>query len=220
MIILDYREKRIIPLILDVENHIEVDNLPVGDIIIPLGNDCAVIERKEAHDFIDSIKNSRLWDQLARMDSYENVLGYRIKKRLVVIHGNLLPALLNERISWASIFGAMMEIVYVYGISLFQVETEHAMGEFIRIFRNREEEGKNDLNVKVRWERKVNYRKDDESWKLYILSSIPYVGEKTARKLLDKFGSIEKISRASIGELMKVEGIGKEKAKLIYRLLH
>ncbi|MEM3035867.1 MAG: hypothetical protein QXS18_03580 [Thermoplasmata archaeon] len=31
---------------------------------------------------------------------------------------------------------------------------------------------------------------------------------------------MEKISKANIGELMKVEGIGKEKAKLIYRLLH
>ena len=61
---------------------------------------------------------------------------------------------------------------------------------------------------------------DDQSWKIYILSSIPYVGEKTAKILLEKFGTIENISKASIQELKKIKGIGEEKAKLIHRLLH
>ncbi|MEL9998851.1 MAG: helix-hairpin-helix domain-containing protein [Thermoplasmata archaeon] len=220
MIILDYREKRIVQVALNVDNHVEVSTLPIGDILIPFGNECAIIERKESHDFIDSIKNSRLWDQLARMVSNEKIFDYSIKRKVLIIHGNLLPAILSERISWASVFGALMEIVYVYGIYIFQVETDHGLEEFLRIFKKREEEGKNDLGINVRWERKLNYKKDDFSWKIYILSSIPYVGDKTARKLLEKFGTIEKISKANIGELMKVEGIGKEKAKLIYRLLH
>ncbi|MGC9127039.1 MAG: ERCC4 domain-containing protein [Thermoplasmata archaeon] len=220
MIILDYRERSIIPTILEIENHVEVTSLSVGDIIIPNGNECVIIERKETHDFIDSIKTSRLWDQLARLQSQENILDFRIKRRILLLHGNILPAVIGERISWASVFGALMEIVYVYGVQVFQVETDYSLGEFIRVLKRREEEGKNDGNVRVRWERKIEYRRDDLSWKLYILSSIPYVGEKTAKKLLDRFGSIERISRASISDLMKVEGIGKEKAKLIHRLLH
>ncbi|MFP3318712.1 MAG: ERCC4 domain-containing protein [Thermoplasmata archaeon] len=220
MIYLDYRERRIIPIALEIDSHVEVTNLPVGDILLPIGNECILIERKESHDFIDSIKNSRLWDQLARLHSQENVLDFRIKRRALIIHGNLLPAVVNERLSWASVFGAMMEIVYVYNIQIFQVETDYSFGEFLRVFRNREEEGKNESEAKVRWERKIEYKKDELSWKLYILSSIPYVGEKTAKKLLEKFGTIENISRASIYDLMKVEGIGKEKARIIYRLLH
>lgn len=220
MIYLDYRERRIVPLALEIDNHVEITRLPVGDIVLLNGDTCVLIERKEAHDLIDSIKNSRLWDQLARMQTQEKILDFSIKRRVLLIHGNLLPAVVNERISWASVFGALMEIVYVYNVNVFSVETDYALVEFLRVFLKREIEGKNDGTAKVRWERKIQYRKDDISWKLYILSSIPYVGEKTAKKLLERFGTIERISRASISELMKVEGIGKEKARVIYRLLH
>ncbi len=219
MIILDYRERKIIPLALEIDD-VEIYNLPFGDILIPIEKETILIERKSSVDFIDSIKNSRLWDQLARIHSAENVLDYKIKRRILLIHDPMLPAVLTARISWASIFGALQEIVYVYNIQVFHTETEHALSEFLRILIKREIEGRNDGNPNIKWERKINYSMDDQSWKIYILSSIPYVGEKTAKILLEKFGTIENISKASIQELKKIKGIGEEKAKLIHRLLH
>lgn len=219
MIILDYRERKIIPVVLELDD-VEIYNLPVGDILIPINQEAVLIERKSSVDFIESIKNSRLWDQLARIQSTENVLDYRVRRKLLVIHDPMLPAVLSARISWASIFGALQEIVYVYNVQVFHTETEHAFSEFLRILTKRELERKNDGNPIIKWERRMNYTMDDQSWKIYILSSIPYVGEKTAKLLLEKFGTIENISKASIHDLKKIKGIGDEKAKLIHRLLH
>ncbi len=220
MIFLDYRERKIIPLLLEIDDFVEITNLPVGDILIPVDDQSILIERKSSGDFIDSIKTSRLWDQAGRIRDTDYILNYRIKRKIILIHEQILPSILSERISWASIFGAIQELVYVYNFQVFHVETDFAMKEFLRILIKREIEKKNDAEPKIKWEKRVPYSKDDLSWKLYILSSIPYVGEKTAKKLLDKFGSIERIARATPVELMKIPGIGEEKAKIIYRLLH
>ncbi|MDP8011963.1 MAG: ERCC4 domain-containing protein [Thermoplasmata archaeon] len=219
MIILDYRERKIIPIALEIDD-VKIYNLQIGDILIPIDDQAIIIERKNSVDFIESIKNSRLWDQLARLQSTETILDYKIKRRILLIHEQMLSAVLSARMSWASIFGALQEIVFVYNIQVFHTETNHALSEFIRILIQREKEKKNDGVPNVKWERKINYSMDDQSWKIYILSSIPYVGEKTAKLLLEKFGSIENISNAKIYELKKIKGIGDEKAKLIYKLLH
>lgn len=219
MIIIDYRERKILPGVLKIDD-VEIYNLPIGDILIPIENEVILIERKSAVDFIESIKTSRLWDQLARIQSSESVLDFKIKRRIIVINDPILPAIFSVKMSWASIFGALQEIVYVYNVQVFHTETENAFFEFLRVLINREKEKRNDSIPNIRWERKINYAKDDLSWKIYILSSIPFVGEKTAKLLLEKFGTIENIAKANIYDLKKIKGIGEEKAKLIYRLLH
>ena len=45
------------------------------------------------------------------------------------------------------------------------------------------------------------------------------MGPTVARRLLDHFGSVSKMMLASIEELMRVEGIGKEFAKKIREVL-
>ena len=113
MIFLDYRERKIIPLLLELDDFVEITNLPVGDILIPVEDQSILIERKSAGDFIDSIKTSRLWDQAGRIRDTDYILNYRIKRKIILIHEQILPSILSERISWASIFGAIQELVYV-----------------------------------------------------------------------------------------------------------
>jgi ERCC4-type nuclease len=50
---------------------------------------------------------------------------------------------------------------------------------------------------------------------IYLLQGLPGVGVKRAHRLLDVFGSVEAIFRASIGELVRVEGIGTRTAEAI-----
>jgi Fanconi anemia group M protein len=45
------------------------------------------------------------------------------------------------------------------------------------------------------------------------------VGPVTARKLLEEFGSVEGVMRASLKDLQKVEGIGKKIAQNIREVL-
>lgn len=52
------------------------------------------------------------------------------------------------------------------------------------------------------------------------LNSIPGIGLAYSKRLLSVFGSVKKISSASLEELQKVPGIGLEKAKNIYNVFH
>lgn len=49
------------------------------------------------------------------------------------------------------------------------------------------------------------------------LTSVPGIGESKAKKLMKHFGSINKIKEASVDELIKVKGIGKNDADMIYK---
>ncbi len=58
-----------------------------------------------------------------------------------------------------------------------------------------------------------------KSRQLFILQSLPQVGPKLAKRLLIHFESIEAIFTAPEKELLKVEGIGLEKARRIREIL-
>jgi len=59
--------------------------------------------------------------------------------------------------------------------------------------------------------------KSHENPKIAMLTAIPGIGVKKAEKLLEHFGSIQRIANASISELKRVEGIGEKIAREIYR---
>ena len=61
--------------------------------------------------------------------------------------------------------------------------------------------------------------KRQKNRQLFILQSLPQVGPKLAKRLLSHFDSIESIFTASEEELIKVEGIGQEKALKIREIL-
>ena len=219
-IYLDYRERKILKYVVEISDYTEITNLPVGDILISSAEEGVLIERKSAMDFIESMKNNRLWEQLRRMQTSE-VWSVKISRRALLICGLLTPALIESRIKWNNVMGAFMEIQFNYGIPIFHAEDENALKEFLRILVKREKESKNSGEIKKLWARIPPHREmSEEEWRIYVLSSLPFIGETIAKKLLKKFGSIEKIARASIVELKKVEGIGDKKARKIYRIFH
>jgi ERCC4-type nuclease len=67
----------------------------------------------------------------------------------------------------------------------------------------------------------INGRKPkrQKNRQLFILQSLPQVGPKLAKRLLTHFDSIEAVFTASEKELIKVEGIGQEKALKIREIL-
>ena len=58
-----------------------------------------------------------------------------------------------------------------------------------------------------------------EEQQLFIVESLPQVGPVTARKLLEEFGSVEGVIKASLKDLQKVEGIGKKIAQNIREIV-
>lgn len=55
--------------------------------------------------------------------------------------------------------------------------------------------------------------------KLYMLQGLPGIGPRTAKRMLEYFGSIEKVFSANEKELACVEGIGKKKAGKIREII-
>ncbi len=217
---LDYRERKIEGLLRERLKEVLTEPLPVGDILIEFDGYGVIIERKSASDFAASIKNNRLWEQLRRM-LVSRVLDVPIRRRALLIHGDIYEMIEQSGLRWSHIMGAYQDIQFNYGIPVFHAPDDEALVEFLRILILREEGGKNSGEIKELWSRAVPKKNmSDEEWRIYVLSSLPFVGEKMARNLLAQFESIERIARANISELKKVEGIGDKKARRIYRIFH
>ena len=55
---------------------------------------------------------------------------------------------------------------------------------------------------------------------VFAVASLPGVGEKLAKNLLERFGSVKKIAGATKEELMEVEGIGEKKALALWKVFN
>ncbi len=213
-IVLDNRESCIVDLLLEYDP--EMAQLSVGDILVLKGNKGVLIERKSPSDFVSSIRSNRLWEQLLKMIKNDTVGLYKITRRMLVIHGEFDPFI--ER---AQIFGAFMEILFVYEIPIVTVKNDSEFKEFFRVLVQRERKESNEKIPQERWYRK-RLRGDlpEKDKKIYILASLPYIGNTLAKNLFAHFESIASIATASKKELQEVEGIGEKRAKMIYRMLH
>jgi len=222
-ILVDVRESRMSSCLKKM-GECEIVKLPLGDLLVVDDAGAPVVERKTVSDFLGSIRSNRLWDQLLRLLKAEEIMGYKIKRRLLVIHGgfweytNVSPV--DEERFWSSVNGALLEILYVYDTPVVVCENNHAFEVFLRILLDRERKGKNDGLPKARWYRKALSRLPVKEVKTYLLDAIPMIGEVHAKCLLEHYGSIDKIAVSTKGELMRVPGIGEKRAEKIYEIFH
>jgi len=228
-LLVDNRERHLTEFLGDVCEETAFAQLPVGDYLLISDSGAIIVERKTVTDFLSSIRSNRLWDQLLRMMKTEKVLGHNVKRRILLIHGNfedyfdivdyeLQDALL---IRWSQLMGAYLEIVYVYNTPIFHAENNTAFRAFMRILAKRESTGKNDKLPVARWYRKpAKTSLPVKDHKKYILSAIPYIGDRLAENLILHFKTISEVACASVEELQKVPKIGKKKAELIYMMFH
>ncbi len=228
-IVVDNRERLQLPLLREVFNDITFTQLPLGDYLIIQEEQAVVVERKTITDLIASIRSNRLWDQLLRLMKAEKINEYRVIRRILLIHGSFskyydtLLAYPKRGLTthWAQLMGALCEILYVYNTPIIYAENDTAFKAFLRILAKREALGKNDKVPEARW-----YMKPQKATlpvkdrKKYILTSLPYIGERLAENLLSQFTTIANIASASVEELEKVPKIGKKKAKLIHKLFN
>ncbi|HEX17314.1 MAG TPA: ERCC4-type nuclease, partial [Thermoplasmatales archaeon] len=120
-IYVDYRERELVEVLRERFGDIEEVNLKVGDLVLALDDHVVVLERKSAPDFIESLRSNRLWEQLLRMQSVDKIFGKEVRRRFLLLHGSISRLILHEfdEKLWASLSGAFMEVVYVYGIPIF-----------------------------------------------------------------------------------------------------
>ncbi|MEM3030881.1 MAG: ERCC4 domain-containing protein [Candidatus Micrarchaeia archaeon] len=175
--------------------------LPVGDYIL---SERVVCERKTRDDFENSIMDGRLFHQAGRMLA-------DFPRALVVIEGERFA----ERVGKSAVLGAIAALIVDYGVSVFFTRDEEKTAELLYAIARREQLGE---------KREVRLLGEKRAWSLaqrqqLIIETLPNVGPKLAKALLARFGSVEKVFKASEKQLQEVEKIGEKKAREIRRVI-
>ena len=143
MIKIDYREKKLIPIIqslnADYNFNIPIDvvNLPIGDIIICDDDETELllIERKSLADLAASIKDGRYSEQSYRLHSYSlhnhNII-YLIEGNLSLFGSNYHSNYnRNQRINRKSLQSSMLTLLYYKGFSVLRTMSIQETSEMI-----------------------------------------------------------------------------------------
>lgn len=171
--------------------------LPIGDYII---SDSVGIERKEANDFNQSIKDGRLFDELHNLRNNFEV-------PIMVLEGNPIGI---SGLSKESIMGAIASIIINMKITVFTTSSTQETAEFIIGLTKKIQQPK-DGKEKIFKKKTGTIEEAQEQ----IIAGIPGVNIYRAQNLLTHFSTIKKIFNADESELKNVEGIGPGTAKKI-----
>jgi len=180
--------------------------LDVGDYIV---SERIGIERKSANDFVKSIVDGRLFDQARRLREV-------FEKPVIIIEGSLSKALKAFNVRRSAVQGAYLALGIDMGIVIVFTRSEEESAEIIKRLAIREQEKQGGVKaISVRKPRLSTV----EEWQLYILQCFPHIGPKTARRILEVLGSIQRFCNASPSELAKIEGLSEKKASEIVQIL-
>ncbi len=191
-IIIDYREKNCL-LISELKKKnfdIKFRELKVADYIVK----GIAIERKTISDFISSIKNNHLINQLKELQQYE--------KKLLLIEGIDEQELYNKENSTGmhsnSIRGFLLSILLKYNIPIIFTKNSEDSAEYIELI-SRKKSTEQPLNIT----KKTLNKKEQMQ---FIIESFSGIGPKTAKKLLKKFNTIQNIITSPQEKLKELIG--------------
>jgi len=203
-IVIDDREKKsgIPDLLKAVGVNIEIKKLPIGDYIVAPET---VVERKSIQDLVSSIFDGRLFDQCSRLKEH-------FQHPIILIEGNVdeIDSITENPLIF---YGALSTIAIDFKIPIIPTSSASHTAKLLVSMCSRKESHKGPFLKKIR---KSN---DLQRQQLSTLCSLPGVGEKTAIRMLKKFGSPLQVFTAPYTELSKVEGLGESRAKKIKKML-
>lgn len=202
---MDYREKAsgLIDLFQEMEDLVlEIGQIAYGDYII---NEAITIERKTARDFLISIIDGRLFNQLSNLKKH-------CSHPLLLIEGN--PYKTDLDFDPLAIQGALLSTQAIWYVPVIFSRSREETRDIFLMLGRQEESGREVVPLRG------GYRpKRLKSRQLYLVQGLPQVGPTLAKRLLEHFGSVVKIMNATVFELMRVEGVGRVSAKVIREVL-
>ena len=203
-IVVDEREKKSgIPGILKgIGISLEIKTLPIGDYIVAPET---VVERKTISDLVSSVFDGRLFDQCNRLKEH-----YQFP--ILLIEGNIdeIEELTENSLVF---YGAISSIAIDFKIPVIHTPNASHTAKLLVSMCSRKDASKGPFIKKIR---KSN---DIQKQQLSMLCSLPGVGEKTAVRMLEKFGTPLRVLSSSTTELSKVSGLGEARAKNIKKML-
>ena len=203
-IVIDERERKSgIPKLLQaIGVNVEVKTLPIGDYIV---SHETVVERKSIHDFISSIFDGRLFDQCNRLK--EN-----FKFPIILLEGNVdeIESITENPLVF---YGALSTIAVDFKIPVIPTPNASHTAKLLVSLSSRKESIKGPLLKKIKKSNNI------QKQQLIVLCSLPGIGEKTAIRMLEKFGTPLKALSSSTKDLAKIPGLGESRAKKIKKML-
>jgi DNA excision repair protein ERCC-4 len=199
-VVFDHREVRsgIPDVLAAVGIELKPEQLPAGDYVI---SDRLVIERKTGADLAASIKDRRLFEQIARLKaSFEAVV--------LVVEGE--PVHISEA-SWQ---GALARAV-ASGASLLRTADPDETATWLARFHRLEGKPPSELRGRPTPRRPTN---DLAAVAEDVLRCLPGISTVGARRMLDHFGSLRSVFAADERELRAVPGIGPVRGATLARL--
>jgi Fanconi anemia group M protein len=177
--------------------------LSIGDYLI---NGHITVERKTTKDFVISIIDGRLFSQASRLKKFA-------EKPIMVIEGRDLYHT-GYAMDSRSIKGAITSLSIAWYIPVILSKDLCGTADFLVMT------GIQDVEYQSLYVKRLGRKpKRIKRLKLYILQGLPQIGPKTANRMLEHFGSIEKAITANESELARVEGIGRKKAAMIRKMV-
>jgi len=203
-IVADHREKAsgVLKALLDHPIELELKQLEIGDYLL---SDRVVVEYKTVQDFVDSIIDGRLLQQLRNLRSYP--------RPLIIIEGEE-DIYSVRKMHPNAILGMLATIMVSYNIPVLFTKTSRETAALLAVIAKRESEhGRGDAQLHTA------KPLTESELQEFIVASLPGVGPGLAKSLLAEFGTIQKVVNASEDQLSKVEKIGPKKAKAIHEIL-
>jgi ERCC4-type nuclease len=199
-IIIDYREKNslIASHLIRLGFEVEFKELKIGDYIVR----DIVIERKTVQDFLSSMINNHLANQIEELKQYEN--------KLLIIEGISEQEIYTENgkgINANAIRGFILSILLKHKVPIVFSKNSEDTAKYINVL-SKKKESEINLNAKKK-------TLDKKEQLQFIIESFPGIGPKKAKKLLEKFGTIQNIILSSTEDLKEILGIQAENIKEI-----
>ncbi len=199
-IIADYRERSsgVVKVLSDFGVSLRLEMLQSADYLL---SSRVGVELKLVDDFVDSIIDGRLLEQL-------KILKTTFPRPVVIVQGSKdIYSVRNVHPN--AIRGMLATIMVSYGIPVIQTKDERDTAELlIAIAKREQDDSKSDFAPHA--DRKPASLQEQQE---YLVSAFPNIGLNLAKELLKHFKSIKNIINASEEELTKVEGVGDKKAK-------
>lgn len=199
VIVSDFREKEVIEHLKKLGVTINEQSLEVGDFA---ASERVIIERKTHSDFVSSIIDGRVFEQAKAMK--EN-----FEKPIMLIEGYS-----NREINENALKGAVASLLVDFGISILSTKNPLDTAKTIYWIAKKEQAEGRGVAVKV-----GKKPKTEREIQEFVVGSMPGVSTTLAKRLLEHFGSVDKVLTASEHELLKVKGMKKSTVKKIRNIL-
>ena len=202
-ILADHREKnnRVVKELIDAGISVKTAQLNTADYVV---SGKVGVELKKVPDFVASIIDGRILDQVRDLKNY-------FQKAILIIEGEEdIYTIRNVHAN--AIRGMLASIVLDFQVPVLYTKNPQDTAALLAVMAKREQ-GK-EIDFALHSLKPKSVREQQE----FIVAAFPNIGTQTAKMLLEHFGSIKNVVNATEKQLTELKGIGDKTAQQLVRM--